>query len=274
MESLNLNTMALTGTASALQYDPFDHAKMKADTVNKTTGGLDGYDCTKCLNRGMIAYPREDGTIYTKECSCMKIRRCVWEMERSGLKNVIREKTFEAFTTPEEWQKDLKSKTMEFADKLSGWLLCCGQPGSGKTHLCTAVCRQRLLAGDEVRYMPWRDKIAELKSVSLDGERREAVFKPFKTAQILYIDDLFKTGKGVDGSCGPTRADIDVAFEIIDHRERNNLITIISTEKTKNELLDIDEALGSRILDKARGYVLEVNRNRKKNYRLRGATAD
>ena len=65
-----------------------------------------------------------------------------------------------------------------------------------------------------------------------------------------------------------------MAFEIIDHRERNNLITIISTEKTKNELLDIDEALGSRILDKARGYVLEVNRNRKKNYRLRGATAD
>ena len=88
MESLNLT--ALIGMPSGWSYNPFDHAKMKADTVNKASGKLTGHDCKKCLNNGFIAYPRDDGSIYFVECSCMKIRRCVWEMERSGLKNTTK----------------------------------------------------------------------------------------------------------------------------------------------------------------------------------------
>ena len=159
MEKLNLNPFGLSGQ----QYDPAAFAKMKADTINNTPGDLTSHDCPKCLNRGTIAIPRDDGSFYTKDCDCMKIRRCVWEMERSGLKNIIREKTFETYNAEESWQKAIKAGAAAYADKLEGWLLFCGQSGSGKTHLCTAVCRHRLLAGDEVRYMPWRDKIAELK---------------------------------------------------------------------------------------------------------------
>jgi DNA replication protein DnaC len=203
----------------------------------------------------------------------MKIRRCVWEMEKSGLKNVIRELTFDAYTASKPWQQTIKAGAMNYADTLEGWLLFCGQSGSGKTHLCTAVCRQRLLSGDEVRYMPWRDKIAELKSMSLDSERRSEIIASYKTAEILYIDDLFKVGKAADGTCNPTGADISIAFEIINHRYINHLPTIVSTEKTPQELVEIDEATGSRIIEMAGVNVFLVTRDQKRNYRLRGVQA-
>lgn len=266
MEKLNLNLFGL----SAQRYDPVAIARMKADTINSTPGNLTGHDCPKCRNRGTIALPRDDGSIYTKECDCMKIRRCVWEMEKSGLKNIIREKPFDAYTATEPWQKAIKAGAVAFADKLEGWLLFCGQSGSGKTHLCTAVCRQRLLMGDEVRYMPWRDKVAELKALSLDNERRAEMINGYKAAQILYIDDLYKVGKASDGSSNPTGADIGLAFEIINHRYINHLTTIISTEKTPQELVAIDEATGSRIIEMAGSNVFSIARDTKRNFRLRG----
>lgn len=266
MERLNLNPFGLSGQP----YDPAALARMKTDTINSTPGDLSGHDCPKCRNRGSIAIPREDGSFYTRECDCMKIRRCVWEMERSGLKNIIREKTFDAYHAAEPWQEAIKAGAMDYADKLNGWLLFCGQSGSGKTHLCTAVCRQRLLAGDEVRYMSWRDKVAELKALSLDNERRTDMINGYKKAQILYVDDLYKVGRAVDGSCNPTGADISLAFEIFNYRYINHLPTIISTEKTPQELVEIDEATGSRIIEMSGGNVFSIAKDPKRNYRLRG----
>lgn len=266
MGKLNLNKLG----QSAQSFDPLAFAKMKADTINDIPGNLTGYDCPKCKNRGNIAIPKEDGGVSFRECDCMRIRRCVWEMEKSGLKNLIREKTFETFTGTEPWQDAIKSGAMAYADKLEGWLLFCGQSGSGKTHLCTAVCRQRLLSGDEVRYMPWRDKVAELKAMSLDGERRGEIISGYKKAQILYIDDLYKVGRAADGTRNPTGADVSLAFEIINHRYINHLPTIISTEKTPQELVEIDEATGSRIIEMAGKNVYAIAKDPKRNYRLRG----
>lgn len=269
MEKLNTNPFGLSGQ----QYDPIALAKMKADTINETIGTLTGYNCQKCFNRGNSAVPKDDGGVSISECDCMKIRRCVWEMEKSGLKNIIKEKTFEAYSAAEPWQETIKAGAMAYANKLKGWLLFCGQSGSGKTHLCTAVCRQRLLSGDEVRYMPWRDKVAELKAMSLDSERRAEIINGYKTAQILYIDDLYKVGKATDGTSKPTGADVGLAFEIINYRYINHLPTIISTEKMPQELVEIDEATGSRIIEMAGCNVYAIARDQKRNYRLRGVVA-
>ena len=266
MEKLNTNPFGL----SAQQYDPAAHGKMKADALNSALGNLTGHACPKCLNRGTVAYFREDGSIFTRECDCMRIRRCVWEMEKSGLKNIIKEKTFETYSATEPWQEKIKAGAIAYANKLEGWLLFCGQPGSGKTHLCTAVCRHRLWVRDEVRYMSWRDKVAELKALSLDSVRRAEIINGYKTTQILYIDDLFKVGKATDGTSNPTGADISLAFEIINHRYINHLPTIISTEKMPQELVEIDEAIGSRIIEMAGGNVYAIARDQKRNYRLRG----
>lgn len=266
LEKLNLNIHI----QSEQQYDPVAAGKMKADTINSTIGELTGPDCPKCKNKGFIALPRDDGNCATKACSCMNARRCFWEMERSGLKNVIRDKTFETYTATENWQLTIKAGAMAYADNPEGWLLFCGQPGSGKTHLCTAICRQRLLSGDEVRYMTWREKVSELKAMSQDNDRRAEIINGYKTAQILYIDDLFKIGKAADGTANPTGADVNIAFEIINYRYVNHLPTIVSTEKTPQELLEIDEATGSRIIEMAGNNVISIGRDFKRNYRLRG----
>ena len=266
MEKLNLNPFGLSGQS----FDQLAVDKMRVDTINSITGDLTGYDCPKCRNRGFIAMAKEDGGISTQECDCMKIRRCVWEMEKSGLKNIIREKTFEAYNNTEPWQKQLKAGANAYAENPAGWLLFCGQSGSGKTHLCTAICRCRLLAGDEVRYMPWKEKISEIKGMSLDNERRAEILNGYKKAQILYVDDLYKTGKAADGSSNPTGADIGLAFEIINYRYINLLPTIISTEKMPQELVEIDEATGSIVLEVAEGNIYSIGRDMKRNYRLRG----
>lgn len=265
MKKLNLNPFG----QSEQSFDPIAFAKMKADTFNKTPGNLTGLNCPQCLNRGAIAIPKEDGNVSVQVCDCLKVRRCIWEMERSGLKNIIREKTFEAYTATEDWQMAIKAGAVAYADELKGWLLFCGQSGSGKTHLCTAICRHRLLTGDEVRYMPWRDKITEIKALSLDNDRRAEIVQGFKNAQILYIDDLYKGGRAVDGSSKPTEADIGFAYEIIDHRYRNHLPTIISTEKTPQELVEIDEATGGRIIEMAGCNVYSIVKDQSRNYRLR-----
>ncbi len=266
MEKLNLGRY---GPPSGQPFDPLAFGKLKADSWNQTEGNLTGMDCRKCRNRGNIAHAREDGSLVFTDCDCMKARRSFWKMEQSGLKNVITKMTFDKFQATEAWQENIKAKAMAYADSMEGWLLFCGQVGSGKSHLSTAVCRHRLLLGDEVRYMPWRDDIAKLKAFSLDNEERSKFISDLKTAQILYIDDLFKTGKAADGSSNPTGADVSIAFEIINYRYINHLPTIISTEKTPPELLEIDEATASRIIERAKANTINISRKSGRNYRLR-----
>ena len=77
---------------------------------------------------------------------------------------------------------------------------------------------------------------------------------------MLHIDDLFK------GSITPS--DINIMFEIINYRYLNKKPVIISTERYINDLLSIDEALCSRIIEMCGTHNLEL-RGKNLNYRLK-----
>ena len=79
------------------------------------------------------------------------------------------------------------------------------------------------------------------------------------------IDDFLKVQRGQQ----PTPADINLAFEIINHRDVKNLRTIISTEKTIDDIISLDEALGGRINRRSRGYQMNIAYDKNKNFRLR-----
>ncbi|MBM7868554.1 DNA replication protein DnaC [Clostridium pascui] len=108
--------------------------------------------------------------------------------------------------------------------------------------------------------MPYRDAITKIKQNMMDDEVYKKSMDKYKTSELLIIDDLFK-GK-------VTESDINIVFEIINYTYLNNLPLAISSEYTMEKLLDLDEAVGSRIFEMCRGNVVEVH-GKENNYRLK-----
>lgn len=250
-----------------------ERAKMHAENHNSLTGSLndnDGYGCKVCKNKGTVAavvqIAPDVWDIEFQECRCMKVRASIRNMERSGLKNLIKTYTFERFEDTEDWQKKIKSAAMEYAEGGNGWFFLGGQSGSGKTHICTAICRKFLLDGKPVQYMLWRDDIVRMKAAVNDEDAYRQMIDRFKSVKVLYIDDLFKSGKRDDAQ-QPTVADVNIAFEILNYRYNDpELLTVISSELTINEIISIDEAVGGRIYERSK--VFNIDPDSKKNFRL------
>lgn len=246
-------------------YDPVEAAKSRAAAYNRTPGSLAGKDCPTCRNKGQIMVAHEDGSTAIQECECMGWRRSLRRLERSGLQELVKRCRFDTFQTPEPWQERAKEKAVQYAaDPAGRWFLASGQPGSGKTHLCVAICRELMLRGLETRYLLWRDEVTRLKASVNDAAEYQRLMEPFKRVQVLYIDDFFKTGRGQQ----PTVGDVNVAFELLNARYMDRgKVTVISTERSVEELMDIDEAVGSRIYERARESALQLC-GAEKNWRM------
>lgn len=256
-----------------------EFVQMKCDSYNRKEGNLheyDGYNCPLCKNKGDYMKVSNNAELLC-ECECLKTRKAIRALIRSGLKNIIKDYTFEKYNAVSDWQMMIKEAAVIYAKNPIGkWFFIGGQSGCGKTHICAAIAGEFLKAGKNVRYMVWRDDITRLKAVVTDAEAYSKLIGSYKEADVLYIDDLFKNGKGIDGKVQqPTGADIQAAFEILNYRYNNkHLVTIISSERTLYDLLDIDEAFGSRISEMTfdKGFGFNIRADRKKNYRLRNLT--
>jgi DNA replication protein DnaC len=241
----------------------YDIGQLQADAYNRTPGKLTGYDCPKCLNRGDVA-KAIDGQLVVSSCECLKIRDSLRRIDQSGLSGTLETCTFEQYMATEPWQRHAKERAMEFSEQDGQWLYIGGQVGSGKTHLCTAIVGRMLERGKSARYMMWRDDSVELKA-HINDDYAELI-APYKTCDVLYIDDLFK---GFKQGSGPTQADLSIAFEILNHRYQSRKTTIISSEYTLDDIFALDEAIASRIYERARDYILAIGRDSGRNYRMR-----
>lgn len=257
-------------------------SKQKCDFYNAEVGDLnetDGYDCPLCKNKGYIAKPRKSNFGYWYEahcqCKCYETRASIRRMHKSGLKNRIKDCRFDTFETTEKWQSVIKEAAVRFTkDDEHTWFFIGGMTGCGKTHICTAIARHYLLKGKTVQYMLWRDEVVRLKASVTDAKEYGKLIDEWKKVEVLYIDDLFKTGKTSEGELQkPTAADVNIAFEILNYRYNNpELVTIISSESKVTDILDIDEAIAGRIAEKTtpHGYGINIAKDQAKNYRLRG----
>jgi DNA replication protein DnaC len=133
-----------------------------------------------------------------------------------------------------------------------------GNPGAGKTHLLTAVANNLIRNQIEVLYFPYREGFDEIKD---DLETLEQKCERMKAVEVLFIDDLFKRGA--------TDFEIRTMYSVINYRYLNHKPIMISSECLEDELLEIDEALGSRIIEMCRDFLVEIKGDRKLlNYRL------
>lgn len=243
-----------------------DQQRWRAEAFNRNPGNLEGYDCPECLNRGFSFKTDDEGHLISVRCKCMTIRNNRRRVEQSGLSDLLSRYTFDAWIAESDWQGEILSGAKRFAENPDGWFSVCGRPGTGKTHICTAICGELMKKGYDVRYMLWRDAATTLKADSMrDAAAYSREIKPLKTVRVLYIDDFFKMG----GGRPPTVMDVNLAFEIINARySTDGLITIVSTERSLDEMMRIDEATASRIYERTKQNRNFYNLAGKQNWRM------
>ena len=221
--------------------------------------GLDNVDCPICHNTGCVIKKQDDGTLWASECACMARRVSIRRINQSGLRDSLLRYTMANYVADTPERKKVLRAAEDFCKADSGWFFISGKSGSGKTHICTAICGRLMDMNKNVRYMLWRDETVLLKALTTDGEEYQKQIRPFKSVPVLYIDDFLKGGH--------TEADLRLAFEILNSRYNDSsLRTIISSELSLFDILGIDEATGGRIYERAKGFVLDAPHE---NWRLK-----
>lgn len=261
MEKLSFPKIAATG----LTYS--DLMQLRVKQYNAQPGTLTGYHCDICNDKGLLA-DTDGEREWMTPCTCMKTRDALRRIRESGLEDLLRTCTFSNFETEQPFQKRMKQCALDFLSERQAWFFVGGQSGCGKTHICTALVGGFIKLGLSVRYLVWQEDTARLKAALMDGSYATELL-PYKEADVLYLDDLFKTKSGFLQDV--SNADVKLAFELLDYRCRNRMLTILSTEWTTAQLVEVDEALAGRIIRMARGYTICVKKDRNKNYRLKGA---
>ncbi len=243
--------------------------------LNDGTGHLhekDGYDCPICHNTGLL-YRRDENTgeLLSRECTCKKERAKIRTKQNSGISRDSKSKTFDTYQTAEAWQATAKQTALQFTQNcVNGsldWFFIGGQPGSGKTHLAKAIFHILLGENRQVVYMSWKEDAAQLKAM-LNSDGYKPLCDRYKCADVLFLDDFLKTRREANGTYRlPTDGDMNLAFEIIKHRDENNLVTVITSEFTIDAVYGFDQSVGGRIRQRCENYSVEINQDARKDYR-------
>ncbi|MGL6105780.1 ATP-binding protein [Romboutsia sp.] len=233
--------------------------------MNIQENSLTDYKCNLCRDLTFII---EDNI--ATPCKCREVREAENILKNSGISEAFRKKTFEnfnyafdlqtieAFNKSTEYISNFKNTKLPSREKS---ILFLGQVGSGKSHLSMAIANKLMENKIGVIYMPYREAITKIKQNILDEEYYIKITNKYKNAKVLLIDDLFK------GSI--SKSDINIMFEIINHRYFNHMPIIASSEKNFEELIEIDEAIGSRLVEMSGEYLIEF-KGKRLNYRIYG----
>ena len=218
----------------------------------------DGINCSKCLNKGYVLAPDETGLEeIAHECECMRRRRIVWAAQESGLGPMLGKK-LEDFKVSEKWQQAMKDMAKNYCTSPEGWFSISGQPGSGKTLICMIVANQLLRDGHELKYTSWPELVRE---AAVDWYKQKEILQEYQRVEVLYIDDFLKEAES-------GRA-LSIAYEILNYRYNHRSLTIISGEKGMDELMNVDQAMASRIYELSKSHYIDLGHGREKNQRLK-----
>lgn len=228
-----------------------------------TSPSRDSYRCEKCRDMGIVFIDNNTARI----CDCIVQRKIERLFKSSEITEEFRGLNFSNFFIdgrPQIVQDAFKCAVKYFKSfpnikhQRRNSIALLGNPGAGKTHLLTAVANNLIRNQVEVLYFPYREGFDEIKD---DLESLEQKCDRMKSVEVLFIDDLFKRGA--------TEFEIKTMYSVINYRYLNHKPIMVSSECLEDDLLEIDEALGSRIIEMCRDYIVEIVGDRKLlNYRL------
>lgn len=223
--------------------------------------------CEKCQDRGFILV-NQNGLDVAKDCECKPLLEFERRCKVSGISRAFQEKTFANYDVGENQARIVARDVAlqycgafpEIKDTMNNSFMIQGQVGSGKTHLSIAIAMNIMkIHHTGVVYMPYTESLLRIKQNAMDRINYANEINKYKNAPVLLIDDLLKGGA--------TAADLKALFEIVNYRYLEHKPIIVSTEKSDDDLLDIDEATMSRIIEMCRGHHVTM-RGRELNYRL------
>lgn len=238
------------------------------------------YKCPLCEDTGWVRTFNEQGYSFVQECECRKAQRDMKRIQNSGLAQHLEDCTFEKFIVTDTWQSNMKYAGIKYVDLITKnplaprkpWLYIGGNPGCGKTMLCTAICGELLKKNVSVRYAVWPELAQSLKAYANDPAFA-VMLAPYINCRVLYIDDLFKSKNDQKTDRpNPSDPDIRLAFEILNARYTQDKPTIISSEwYLDSELIPLDQGTFSRVYERCKNdnLILSIPRGLQYNMRLR-----
>ena len=228
-----------------------------SNTKNTKSTSSEKPKCELCHDLQMIE--QEDGRY--KFCECYTREQNEKRINRSGMRKSFIRYTFDNFIVGDKATSEAKKQAISYAEKTPAeGLIMTGRSGTGKTHLCTAICNRLIYHhGKEVLYTMYLDLIDEIKQYATEPTERVKAINKYKNIEILYIDDLYKKKR--------SDADIAIVYEIINHRNLNDKTTIITTEASLKELLSIDEATAGRIFEHCDKNIIKLETTNKRIYK-------
>jgi DNA replication protein DnaC len=245
------------------------HAAKEAQERSKADGSepkgtlISKIKCDKCNDAGgFFSYEYDEILQYEfqkwKPCECT-VQNDIRKLFRSShISEEFQEKSFDNFFLDNRPQsvRDAKycatkyaEQFNEFRNKRKNSIYIGGRPGSGKTHLLMAIANGIINKGTAVMYFPWVEAFNNLKD---DFSLLDSKIKHMQQVDVLYIDDLFK------GRKEPTPFQLEQAFAVINTRYLEKKPMLISSERTIDEIISIDEALGSRLAEMCFDYTVNM----------------
>jgi len=215
--------------------------------------------CKKC-NDSTFRNIEENGRLFSIHCECKETYEIRRRWERSGYSEVLKEKTLANYLVEGKAKPIHRAKrmAMHYIENYSKTgpergrsIVFVGTVGAGKTHLCMAIAGELMNRNVGVEYLSYREAITDLKQNVTSSVNYKKAINKFMMAPVLLIDDLFK-GK-------ITTSDINIFFEIINHRYLHKKPIIVSSEHSMNRLVELDGSIGSRIVEMCRGYIIHFD---------------
>ncbi len=228
-----------------------ERCKAKAPKAN--------YRCQNCRDTGFQIIQQIGAQPVIKECNCRKKERLKTEWLDSGFNISCNDLTLKKFESEKnKVSKRMKEVATEFIENFEGIqfddnnsIAFLGEPGAGKTHICIGISLELLKKGFRPVYFPYRDCMDEMIDLRVTNKSKyENKLSKYQKCSILFLDDVFKGGY--------TEAEIRLLFKIINYRYINRLPIIVSSECLSNNLLKIDRAIGSRIIEMAKDRILDI----------------
>ncbi len=189
------------------------------------------------------------GRIVPCKCKMSEIeQQRLEDLRRASNLGLLTRMTFDTFVPeghglPPQVQDNLRKaykRTLEYAQRLQGWLILKGNYGCGKTHLAAAIANYQVEHGLPVLFVVVPDLLDHLRATfspdsAVTFDRR---FETVRTAPLLILDDL--------GAQSSTPWAQEKLYQILNHRYNAQLPTVITTNC---ELEDLDARLRSRLAE-------------------------